>query len=802
VESKRELAMTRLLTFTGVGGSGKTRLALEVARDLVGAYQDGVWLVELAPLSEGKLVPQAVARTMSVREQPGRPLIDTLTEALHKKAALLVLDNCEHLADSVAHLADKLLALCSHLRVLTTSRETLEVEGEVVRRVSSLSVPDTDRLPVAAELMGYDAVRLFVERTRLRLSAFEITSENATAVAEVCRKLEGIPLAIELAAARMGTLATQQLAERLRDSLGLLSAGPRTAPPRQRTMRAAIGWSYGLLPAEVKETFARLSVFAGGFTLEAAEGVCPGGVIGEDEILNLLSDLVDKSLVAAEAGGEGRVRYRMLEPVRQYAREKLEEGGQADEVKGRHAAFFLSLAEEAEPELAGPQQTLWVERLEVEHDNLRGALSWFLERGKIELGLRFGGTLWRFWFARGYLSEGIRWLEQALAGSHLEPAPARVKALEGMGMLAQFQGYCEQAKATYEEMLKLSRELGDKGNAATALNSLGTLALAQGDNERAKALLEENLSVVRQLEKEGNAATPIKRFHVLSLLGILALNEEGDYARATTLLQQSLALAREVGDTFRVGTTLVNLGYAAVMRGDNERATALSQEALTLAHELGSAGVGIIPETSINLGLAARGRGEHERAKASLEEALAVSQEAGIKASVVNALEGLAGLAGALGEATRAAHLWGAAEEAREATSIALPPSDRALHEPYLAAARAQLGQAAWEEALAEGRKMALEEAVEYALSKEETDPPTPPAPGRPSAGETTGKLTRREEEVAALVAHGLSNCQIASQLTLSEHTVATHVRNVLKKLGLHSRFQIAAWFTEHQPTS
>jgi DNA-binding CsgD family transcriptional regulator/tetratricopeptide (TPR) repeat protein len=339
--------------------------------------------------------------------------------------------------------------------------------------------------------------------------------------------------------------------------------------------------------------------------------------------------------------------------------------------------------------------------------------------------------------------------------------------------------------------------LGDKGNLATALNSLGTLATYQGDHERARALLEENLSVLGELEKEGNSATTLKRFHILNLLGILAINQEGNYVRAMTLWEESLALVRETGDTYLIGIMLSNLGHAVLLQRDYERATALCEESLAFAHELESTGVEFAPSAYINLGLAALGLGEHEPAMASFIKGLQMSQNVGMKPQVVESLEGMAGLAGALGETTRAAHLWGSAEAARERSGIALSPGERALHEPYLTSACSQLREAAWEEALAEGRAMSLDLASEYALSTEEPDPPLIPVSEEPSANQPPVSLTPREQEVAILVAKHLSNRQIASDLTLSEHTVATHVRNVLKKLGLHSRTQIAAHFTE-----
>jgi len=407
VEIKRELTMTRLLSLIGVGGSGKTRLALEVAKDLVGAYPDGVWLVELASLSEGDLVPQAVAKAVGVLERPGQPLADTLAEYLRATSVLLVVDNCEHLADSAADLLDTLLDSCPRLRVLATSRAALGLAGEVVWRVPSLSVPDTDRLPAPGEMTRYEAVRLFAERARLKLPAFQLASEDAPAVAEVCSKLEGIPLAIELATARMGTLSVRQISERLQDPLSLLSVGGRTAVSRQQTLRGTLDWSYELLSEFERALFGRLSVFAGGWTLEATEAVGTGEGIEEADVLDVLSGLVDKSLVVAEATEGSGVRYRMLEPIRQYAQEKLEESGEAEEVRRRHASFFLTLAEEAEPRLRGPEDMEWLERLEAEHDNLRAALSWALERGEAEPGIRLAGALWRFWEARGYYGEGL-----------------------------------------------------------------------------------------------------------------------------------------------------------------------------------------------------------------------------------------------------------------------------------------------------------------------------------------------------------------------------------------------------------
>ena len=809
VEVKRMLAMTRLLTLTGAGGSGKTRLALEVARDLVSIYPDGVWLVTLAGLSEGDLVPRAVATALQVPERPGQPLTDTLVEALEAKELLLMLDNCEHLVEAAACLVDTLLDSCPHLGVLATSREPLGISGEVNWSVPPLPLPakadeESNGGVTIESLLRSQAVRLFVDRARLRLPDFQLTQHNAGAVARVCRKLDGIPLAIELATGRMGALAVEQVAQRLDVSLDVLSGTNRISAPRQQTLRATIDWSHKLLSEAEQKLFERFSVFAGGWTLEAAEVVCSGGVVEQEDVLSLLGGLVDKSLAVAGAATGGAIRYRMLEPIRQYAWEKLEQNGEADEARDRHAAFFLSLAERAEPELPRLRQSAWLERLEGEHDNMREALSWALEHEEGELALRLGAALWRFWHVRGYLSEGLRWMKRVLAEGEPAASQVRVKALEGMGWLTQFQGDFARAKATYEEMLKLSRELGDKGNIATALNSLGTVAAQQGDNERARTLLDENLEVIKELEAEGSPATTLKKFYVCNLLGYLAINEENDYARGTTLWEESLALARKLGDDYLIGTTLGNLGHVALMQRAFERAKARSEEALAFANELGSAGVELVPSACINLGLASLGLGEHERAMGSFEEALVMSQDTGRTPQVIEALEGMASLAGTVGKATRSARLWGAAEVAREVTGIsAFTPDELALHEPHLALASSQLGDEAWQEALAEGRAMSLEGAAEYALfkekSKDESDPPAASAPEESLSGEPSNKLTRREQEVAALVTHGLTNREVSTALGISERTAGNHVARILKKLELRSRAQIAGWAGEHQ---
>jgi predicted ATPase len=569
LEVKRLLAMTRLLTLTGVGGSGKTRLALRVASDLAGAYPDGAWLVELAALSEGELVPQAVARALSVREGPNRPLIETLEEDLRSRRMLLVLDNCEHLVEAAARLVDALLGKCPRLRVLATSREALDVAGEVTWTVPSLSVPGPRHAPTTEELEGYESARLFIERARQRDPSFVLTPRNARAVAQICRRLDGIPLAIELAAARAGVLSAEKIAERLDDSLRLLTGGGRSAVPRHQTLRATLDWSHELLAGPERKLFGRLSVFAGGWTLEAAEAVGAGDGIEGGDVLDLLGRLVDKSLVMVE---EGALPYRMLEPVRQYAQERLEAGGEAQRARERHAEHYLALAEAAEPELMGPDQASWLERLGIEHGNLRAALSWALdaeETGeRAEIGLRLAAALGRFWNAHSP-SEGLGWLERGLARGGAPPV--RAKALKGAGWIAIWQGDYEEAVTMLEEGLASFKELEDKSSVATLLFELGTAVVHRGDHGRVKALRQEAEALRPELSDRRAIA------ELLIFLGQAAL-VEGDHDRAVAHFEEGLTLSRELEDTWNIAMCSCSLGVTALARGDHERAAAPFEE--------------------------------------------------------------------------------------------------------------------------------------------------------------------------------------------------------------------------------
>jgi predicted ATPase/DNA-binding SARP family transcriptional activator len=580
LEVKRALAMTRLLTLTGAGGSGKTRLALEVGKDLLGAYPDGVWLVEFAGLSEGTLVSAAVAGVLGVQERAGQPLTDTIGEVLRGKRMLLVLNNCEHLVEEAARLVDTLLDSCPDLRILATSREALGVASEIRWTVPALSVPVPGSPSAVEDLEGYESARLFAERASERRPGFALHSGNAVAVAEICRKLDGIPLAIELSAARTGALAVEEICGRLADSLELLTDGGRTRSPRQRTLRGALDWSYELLGEEERRLFRRLSVFAGGWTLAAAEVVAAGNGLEESAIIELLSQLVDKSLVRIELTGEA-LRYGFLEPVRQYAREKLGQSGEAESVRRRHAVFFLALAEEAEPELRRREQVAWLRRLDDEHDNLRAVLTWSLDREDAELGLRLAGSLTEFWGVRGHYTDGRWWFEKLLAKGATASTPARAKALLGTGRLMQMQCDDKQAELTTTAGLKLYRELEDRMGISRSLIVLGSVILDQGDLARARPLLEEGLALSHELGDDDTLARG------LLSLGWLAW-DRGDIERGKSLLEEGLRISRQIGDINRICRGLTALGFAAMIEGNYEWAMALTEEGLALSRESGN----------------------------------------------------------------------------------------------------------------------------------------------------------------------------------------------------------------------
>jgi predicted ATPase/DNA-binding NarL/FixJ family response regulator len=795
-EVRRLLSEARLVTLTGAPGVGKTRLALEIADGLLDVFSDGIWFVDLAALADPTLVPWSLAATLGVREDPGRPLYATLVDWLRARHTLLILDNCEHLLAACATLVEGLLRACPGLAVLATSREPLGIAGETAWRVTSLTLPGEDQ-PAAPDalpssLLHSEAVRLFVERALAAWPDFALTAANAAPVVRVCRRLDGIPLALELAAVRVRALTVEQIADHLDDRFRLLIGGSRVALPRQQTLRAAVDWSYELLPVPERVLLRRLTVFAGGWQLEAAEAVCSGQEIDASDVLDLLQHLVDKSLVVADARPDGTLRYRMLETLHQYALERLLESGEEDEAHRRHAVHALALAEQADPELRGPHEREWSERLEDDIENLRAALRWTIERAEAELTLRLGSALWLFWSVRGHLIEGLHWLEQALplGGDAGDGTPellrARAGALNGAGNLAMARGEPARSATFHEESLVLRRRLGDTTGEAVSLNNLGIAARGLGNRALARDCFEQSLSRFRSLGDIFNAA--------LSLLNLSRIShDEGDQELATTLVTESLALFREAGNAQGVGTSLNKLGELARDRGELSAATRFHDEALSVHRRRSDPwGIGI---SLTHLARVAAARPDPVATMALAAQALQALHEAGAGRDAVAALVLMAGVLCARGDAALGGRLLGAVTRAHpEGLSI---PVERASFEQTVAAARAALSAEAFAAAWESGQQLTLDEAINLALATIESPAHESSEPASPPPGPTVDALSRREREVAALVADGLTNREIAEALTISETTVHSHISHILRNLGFRSRAQVAAWATE-----
>jgi predicted ATPase len=701
----------RLLTLTGHGGCGKTRLALQSASGLLDDFHDGVWLIELAPLADPALLPQTVAAVLGLKEEPDRPLLSTLANHLRGKRILLILDNCEHLVQASAQLADALLHACPEVHILATSREMLGISGERALIVSSLSMPDPHESPSVELLNQYEAVKLFAERARTVMPGFTLTDENSIAITQICQRLDGIPLALELAAARLRMLPVEQIAARLNDSFRLLTGGSRTVLPRHQTLQALIDWSYELLTHSEQVVFRRLAVFAGGWTLEAAEAVCIGEGIKTDEVFDLLAHLLDKSLVLAEEHSK-TARYRMLETIRQYALSKLAASGAADIVRRRHAEYYLALAEQGGAGvsiLVGTRAQF--DHIVIENDNLRAALAWSQSaQGGAELGLQLAGAVGGFWTLYGYWSEGRGWLEGALAHADLERVDntqSRAQALDHLGFMCTLQGDYEAGKAPLTHSLKLFQESGDVSSSAGMLHRLGILAREHGDTTIARLRLEESLEIFRKLGDKTFIAG------VLNTLGEVLVMQE-DAEGAARLLDESLALNQEVGHPNNTGWALNHLGHVAQLQGEYERATRLHQESLPFFREVGLRWLGI-PFAHQGLGETALAQGDASLAATHLAKALGFFYDLGDRAGVSWCLAGIAGVAALNEEPERAAWLWGAAEALRQSIGTREAPASHATHERLKNEVRKQLGQAMFHAKWAEGQSASVEEAVSEA---------------------------------------------------------------------------------------
>jgi predicted ATPase/DNA-binding CsgD family transcriptional regulator len=824
----------RLLTFTGPAGIGKTRLALAVAASLPDHIAHGARFVNLAALRDPALLDVTIATAIGLQEMGERPPIARLTSYLRDREIVLVLDNFEQILPA-APLVGELLAACPALVVLVTSRAPLHLYGEHEFSVPPLTLPprtdareDGDGPEVRPppglggstaapqRLLDYAAVRLFVQRAQAVTRDFALSDENLAAVAELCVRLDGLPLAIELAAAHTKILSPSAMLDRLPAGAAhtspLASGGAQDRPARHQTLGAAIGWSHDLLAEDERAVFRRLSVFNGGFDIDAAGAVVeaaltPGpspsigrGAGGEGRsILDLLSALVDKSLVQAHRTESGETRFSMFETIRSFALEQAQAGGELDDAAGRHAAYFTTLAQRAA--LTGPRQAEWLAQLDQERDNIREALRWAAERRDVELVCRLVNALWWFWSRRGYLGEGRRWLEAALSltepvagtpppSESARAAPStrrwRARTLNCAGAVAWYQGDHAAAQCRLAEGLTLCQEFGDRGGVAQSLLFLGLVHLRRGEFVDARRRFEESVAIQRLLDDRWGTAMSLT-----ALAGVPLA--EGKLDEVRTLETESAALFRSVGDRWSLTMPLYGLSMAAYYQGDYPTARSYLEEVLAIRREVGD--TWSTASTLHSLGQVARAAGERARALSLFQESLTTPRSLGNRFAVAQCLAAVAGIAAEFGRMERAARLLGAAATLFEDSAGRMHPIDHARYEADRSAVREALGAAAFERALAAGRDLPLSQAVQEALDvRAEPAARAGTAPTGATSATDGAVLTRREREVAALVARGLTNRQIAGTLHITEGTAGSHVEHILAKLGFQSRAQVAAW--------
>jgi len=713
-ESQKLFSSTRLLTFIGPGGTGKTRLSLQVAAEQIPEFKDGVWLIELAQLADSNYLPSAIASTFHLRELQGVPLVDTLTDYLRGKQLLLILDNCEHLIETCARLSEHFLHACPKLKMITSSREALGIDGETVYRVPSLSLPQgVEDLRDAGDLTKYEATRLFAERALKANPQFTLTKENAAAVTQICKRLDGIPLAIELAAARVKLFTPQQIAERLDDRFKLLTGGSRTALPRQQTLRALIDWSYLTLNEMEQDVLRRLAVFSGGWTFEAAEAVA-----GEIEAMDGLSGLVNKSLVNVEEK-EGESRYRYLETIRQYAMEKLVESGDAADARTRHLTHFLNVSRRAEEKFGTAQRGMWVDRLELEHDNLRSGLGWALESDP-ESALQMVCSLAGFWLSRRHMTEGCNWCQTAISRAEaLSPAgtnidQTRVRAYSALAMLFINHGEHQAGQVAARQAVALARQLDDPLQLARALHFLGMSAAFSGDETLAFDSLRESEALCRKFGYKDELAG------VLQSLAYVTIEIYGPEAeeQVQSYLEETLALSQGSVDPDAAVRTEGILARLALFRGDLQEARKHADLMLGLHRAMGDQLSVTGHQTS--MAHVARQIGNYQEALALYRETLPDWQKMGHRGAVAHQLECFAFIAKAQEQGERAVKLMSAAEALREASSSQRTPQERIEYDRELAGARAAFDEKTFDWLWAEGQSMNMEQAIDFALG--ETD--------------------------------------------------------------------------------
>jgi predicted ATPase/DNA-binding NarL/FixJ family response regulator len=793
-EVKKWLIDYRLVTLSGPGGCGKTRLGLQIASDLLSAYEHGVWLVEFAPLSDPALITQAVAAVIGVREFPGVELSQTVFEYLSSRHILFVFDNCEHLITDLARFVDILLRKCPKLTVLTTSREGLGILGEAIWTVPPLSLPiqkpwtdPTSAQEIVHIYLKSESVQLFMARVSAISPEITLTVENSVWVAEICRRLDGMPLAIELAAARVRALSFKQIAERLDDRFKLLTGGSRTAPLRHQTLGATLDWSYALLSEPERRVLQRLSIFMGGAALKAAEAVCACECVSPAEVLDVLSHLVDKSLVVADHSSDG-TRFRLLETIRQYAAQKITDQGDEEVCKDSHLAYFVHWAEKMAPTLEGQNNLKELEEYENEYDNLRAALEWSSSHeNKAKAGLQLATACGRFWRLHSHVSEGRRRFSIALSPKLVQDRSSlHARALNYSATLAYLQGDYPAAQPMIEESVAIWRELGQEGRKmlGQTLMLFGDLKNEVGDYSDALPVFYEALQIFSQLnDKKG-----IGGIHMQ--LGWEAMRI-GDYPQAQDHLEKYLTLSQEIGDKEGLIYALSGLGEVAVRLGQVNRASGLLRESLSLSRDQGDKW----GEATIlgSLGWIALRQRDFDLMRELLNDSLALRMDIGDKGGIAWCLEKLAEVAFREGEYQKAAKIFGSAASLRIPIHSAIDQVDLSDYERFLVDLHSILDQKTFTACWKEGEAMRLKDAVAFALSE-----PIMPIDGTTiSDKEKFQGLSKRERETASLIAQGLSNRAIAQVMTVGEKTVETYVTRILNKLGFDSRVQIATWAVE-----
>lgn len=772
----------RLLTLTGPPGTGKTRLALEVGLTLADSFADGVKFIDLSPVSEGALVLPAIAEPLGVREIGRRPLLDSVKDYLWSRRILLILDNFEQVLEAAPLVAD-LMASCPTIKVLVTSRASLRLRWEHEFPVPPLAVPDLERDASVESLLGIPSIALFVDRARARWPEFRLTDDNARAVAESCVRLDGLPLAIELAASRTRFLAPQALLARLETRLDLLASGPRDLPARHQTLRGAIGWSYSLLSSDERTLFRRLSVFVGGFDLEAAASICGSPSPLALDVSDGVSALVDNSLVRVDDLTRGRTRFRLLETLREYGIECVQTAREAETLKRRHADYFAAMVDASERGLAGAGQRQWLERLETEHANMIAALGSLIQHQEAALPSAMVGALWRFWWRRGHLTLGRQLVHQVLAMPGLEGRTlARARVLVSGGLLALWQADYEEAERLLVEAAGIARKVRAPSVEAYALTFLCRVARDQG-GAAAITLGTDAVDLFRQFDDLWGLGV------ALHFLGLAVLDE--DSAKAAGNFEESASIFRGLGTSWDLAMPTRGLGLAAYLEGDYARARVFFQESAGLFRSFGDEWS--LAMVSHDLGYVARSQGRVMEAAAHLGDSLRGWRRLGNARGALTALAGLAGVAATAGRASDGARLLAAVSAIADRAGIVLEPTDQSTLQRILELTRARLSPEEFEQASGAGRATGLEEAIEEGLRLEKHVSIAIEKP----ATSAMSALTPRELEVASLLPLGLTNRQIGQALVISEGTAGLHVKHILGKLGFASRAQAAAWVIE-----